>query len=81
MADAGSGDQGVLHVGVEGVLVRGDRGDAALGVVGRGFRYFTFSDHGNRAVSRRLQGKGEPGNAAADHQKVALQLHASPRLG
>ena len=44
VADAGSGDQSVAHVRLEGVELAHDGRDAALGVVGVGFGGFFFRD-------------------------------------
>ena len=78
VADAGAGHQGILDVGVEGVLGRGDRGDPPLRVVGGGLRYIAFGEQGNGPVGRRLQREGEPRDAATDHQKITLHLHTTP---
>ena len=75
VADAGPGHQGVFDMGVEGVLVGKDRGDAALGVLGGRFGDITLGNDGDAAMVGCLEGKGETGNAAADHQKITFDPH------
>jgi hypothetical protein len=74
MAEAGAGGEGVAHVHFDGVLLAGDGGDAALGVVGVGFGAGFLGGNGDAPQMGGLQREGKAGNAAAQDQEVKL-LH------
>jgi len=51
------------------------RGDAALGIVGVGFRFFLFGDNGDRSELRHFDGEAEPRDPAADDEEVRFYFH------
>ena len=66
---------------LEGVVGAPDRGDAALGVAGsssRAARSLVTSD--DAAARGALEREGEPGDAAADDEEVALDAHEGAQL-
>ena len=73
VAESRPGIEGVLDVRVEAVLRVHDRGDPTLGVIGGGFRRSSLCDNRDAAVVGHAQGEMQPGNAAADHDKVKFQ--------
>ena len=72
LAEAGAGDQGVLDVELEAVVGAEHRGDAALGVLGGALGALPLGEDQHRAVAGGLEGEGEAGDAAAQHQEVDL---------
>ncbi len=56
----------------EGILLAGDGGDAALGVIGVGFGAGFLGDNGDAAERRDFQGEGKAGDAAAEDKKVEI---------
>ena len=72
LAQAGAGLERVAHVQLEGVLLAGDGGDAALGVVGVGLGAVLLGDDRHAPMRRDLQGEGKPGDAAAEDEKIKL---------
>ena len=75
VAQAGPGGQGVAHVDFDRVLLAGDGGDAALGVIGVGLGAGFLGDNGHAPQRRDFQGEGKPGDAAAQNQKIKF-FHA-----
>ena len=69
----------VAHVQLEGILLARHARDAALRPGGVRVRAFAFRDDRHAAVLGRLQRKGQPGNAAADDDKIEF-LHPSRML-
>lgn len=78
MAEPGSGAQGVLDVQGERIIRRQHGGDAALGQIGGGVHLGLFGDNGHRSQARSLDGKGKPGDAAANHKKIGALFHGHP---
>jgi hypothetical protein len=70
LAQPGPGVERVPHVQFEGILFAGDRGNAALGIVGVGFGAIFLGHDGDAAVGRHFEGEHQPRNAAAQHQIV-----------
>ena len=66
------GFERVAHVQLEGILLAGHRRDAALGVVGVGFRAVLLGDDGHAPVRRDFQREGQPRDAAAEDQEIKL---------
>ena len=71
-ADAGAGIQGVLDVGLEGVLVGDHCRDATLGEIRRRLNGLLLGDHRGSPVLRDAEGVEEAGDAAAQHEKVGI---------
>src|SRR2546423_13656832 len=63
----------------EGIFVAGHTGDAALRDRGVRINALAFGDYGHGTVLRGFQGERQPGNSAADDDKIVL-LHESRRL-
>ena len=70
VAQAGAGDQGVLHVRRDAVALAEHCGDAALCPVARAVAERALGDHGHAVALRQVQRGGEPGQAAADDEDV-----------
>ena len=68
--------QRVTHVQLERVLLRGDRRDAALGIVRIRFGAVFLRDDGHAPVRRDFQREGQARDAAAEDEKIEL-LHSS----
>ena len=75
VTDACPGHERVVDVGGEGVVLGEDGGDATLGVVRGRLGYLPFGDEGHTPVLGCLQCKRKTGDAAADHEKIAFNLH------
>ena len=67
----------VAHVQLERILLRRDRRDAALRVVGVRFRAIFFRDDGHAPARRDLQREGQARDAAAEDQEIEL-FHLLP---
>ena len=72
LAKPGARFERVAHMHLHGVFLAGDSGDAALGVVGVGFGAVFFGDDGHPPAWRDLEGKSQPGDAAAEDEIVKL---------
>ena len=72
IAQPSSGGKGVAHVALERVLLACDGGDAALCVVGVGLGPAFLRDDRDGAGVGDLESKRQPGDAAAQHQKIKL---------
>ncbi len=70
VAQAGAGLQGILDVGIHGVIGVEDRRDAALGVVGTALAQFTLGNHGDGDEFRQAQSQAEARCAAAEDENV-----------
>ncbi len=70
-----AGPHGVLDMGVERIVLGDDGSNAALGEVGRRFRYAALGNNGNFADVGDLQCIRKTGYAAADNQKVRCLFH------
>jgi hypothetical protein len=75
IAQAVAGIQGILNVQVEGVLLIEDGGDAPLGEVGVAVHRLFFGDDGHGSVVGHLEGDHQAGDAAADDEKISLDIH------
>ena len=64
---------------LERILVARHAGDPALRPGRVRVGAFAFRDHGDRTMRRRLQGEGQPGNAAADDDEIVF-LHGEPDI-
>ena len=78
LAQARAGLQRVAHVQLEGVLLAGDGGDAALGVVGVRLGAVLLGDDRHAPVRGDFQRKGKPRSAAAQDKEIKL-LHLTFR--
>jgi hypothetical protein len=65
LAQAGARLERIAHVQLEGIFFAGHGRDAALGVIGVGFRAVFFGDDRNAAMRRHFQRIGQAGDAAA----------------
>ena len=74
VAQPGAGDEGVLHMGIEGVGGVEHGGDAALGPVGAAGVDSRLRHDADLAVIRHAQRQGQAGRAAADHQDVEIRV-------
>lgn len=73
VAEARTGDEGVVEVLLGGVALAEGRGDAALGPAGRAVVQAGLGDDdGVQAGGGAAQGGGEPGDAGADHHDVRV---------
>ena len=75
VAQAVTGDQGVVHMGLDGILHRQDRRHPALGQVGRRVRLLFLGDQRDPGKPGHLEGEREPGHAAADDEYVTVCRH------
>ena len=69
-AEPGAGLEGVLHVGLEGVVVGEHRGDPALGPVGGRVRRLLLGDDRDGVRARRRAGRRRARDPAAEDQNV-----------
>lgn len=74
VGQATAGVEGVLEVGVDGVVRFEDGGDAALGVVGVAFGGFFLGEQDDLAGRRRLDGAAEACDAGADDEGVGKEV-------
>ena len=72
VAKARAGFEGVADVHLEGVLLAGDGGDSALGVVGVRLGAVLLGDDGDAPVARDLEREGKSGDAAAEHEIIKV---------
>ena len=72
ITQAGSGHQGVVHVGCVAVAFGQHGGDAALRPVARPVGNAAFGDHRHPVGGRQVQRGGQAGQAAADDQHVKV---------
>ncbi|MNG97642.1 hypothetical protein D3C79_567620 [compost metagenome] len=79
MAQAATGVEGVLDVGLHRVGVIQYCGDPALGPVGRTVGEVSLAEHGNAQVAGEVQRQAQTGGAAADHEDIMLELLAHVR--
>ena len=79
VAEAGAGDEGVLDVVLEGVVGGQHRSDPSLGVGGVALVAGAFGEDRDRALLAGFEGEGEPGDAAAEDQKVEGLGHVRRR--
>ena len=77
VAQSGPGRQRVGDMGVDGILLVGHGGDAALGIERGALAQRFLGEHGNPRMIGQLQRKAQPGRAAADDQDLmfCLVLH------
>jgi len=74
IAQSGTGLQGVLDMGVVGVGLADDAGNAALGPIGGAAFELAFAGNGDFAVWSQLQSGGQASSATADNQDVMGEL-------
>lgn len=72
LAQSRAGQEGVANVQIEGILLARHRRDAALGVIGVGFRAILFGDDGDASARRDLECKRKSRDAAAKDEIVEL---------
>ena len=72
VAQSRTGNQRVLHVALERILLACHCGDAALRVVGVRFRPAFFRDDGNRPGVGHLECERQPGDPAAEDDVIKL---------
>ena len=71
IAETGAGGEGVGQMQVGGIRILECGGDAALRIARRRVRQLTLGEHDDRQAARgSVQGGGEPGNTAAEHEDV-----------
>src|SRR6185503_18787357 len=75
MAEPRAGSEGVVGMRFEAVLGAPNRGDTTLCVLARALGEAILRDDHHRPVARAFERTGEPGNAAADDEDVALDRH------
>ena len=68
--EACAGGQGIPDMEREGILLAGDGGNAALGIVRIGFGAVFLGDDGHASVGGNLKRKSQSGNAAAKYEEV-----------
>src|SRR5687768_8783793 len=59
---------------VKRIITAGDSSNTALRIVGVTLSAILLGDNSDRAHLRHLQGKSQPGDAAADNQKINFVL-------
>jgi hypothetical protein len=79
VAEPGAGDHRVVDMRFRGVVGAQDRGDASLRVLGVRLVAAAFGHDDDLAVLGRVEREREPGDTAADHQKVGLDRHGAAR--
>src|SRR4051812_5430652 len=79
VAESGAGLECIGDMEREGIFVAGHAGDPALRPGRVRICALAFGDNGDRSLFRRLKGKSQPGDAAADHDEIVL-LHENRRL-
>ena len=75
VAQAVPGIQGVPDVQVKRIPLVEDRGNAPLCQVGVAVHRLFLGDDGYRTAVGHFEGKHQPGDAAADNQKICLCVH------
>ncbi len=70
VTESGARVERILDMVVEAVLGIGDRRNASLGIMGRGFRSPGLRDDSDRAVLGDSQGKMQTGHATSDDEEI-----------
>ena len=73
-AQTGAGNQGVLHMRIDGITTIEHGGYAALGVERRTLAQTAFRYQCHAANICQVQGKTQPGGTATDHQHIVFLL-------
>ena len=75
VADAITGNKGVVYVLVERVAVVHHSGDTPLGIARATLGSIALGEHYHLAIRGHFQGKGETGNAGSYHEKINFVAH------
>ena len=81
-AQASASPEGVAHMQFEGILLTGDCGDAALGVIGVRLGAIFLGDDADATALRHFQRERQPSNPTAEDQVIELFYghHLQPRI-
>jgi hypothetical protein len=71
MTQAGARIDGIVHMGINGILLSQDCGHAALGIVGVTFREAALVDYRDVQIVGQAQGQTEAGDTATDNENIA----------
>lgn len=71
VTESGSGNEGVLDMGFEGVIRRENTGDSALCPARVGLFSSAFGDDENAGMVRNVEGEGQPSDTTANDEKVS----------
>ncbi len=80
VAQPGAGHQRVVDMLLQAVIRSNHAGNPALGVIGVALRAVFLGQHSHPAVPAQVDGRHQPGDAAAHDQEIKIQdLHAHKR--
>src|SRR5256714_11097604 len=77
IAESGAGVEGILIMQLDRVVVAQDDGDAALRVLGVRLGDLIFGEHRHAPEASERDRGAQPGDAAADDNKISLFAHWS----